>query len=308
MRSKGKPFTIHHNRYIWNARFLTLCSTLFFYRDNNQKEVLCSINLLNSCNSNLYEPFWNICSYINTYNNVRKSGTYLKKSRRGIAMYLFGSTIGATRFPLYYKDNSYHNLPRPYCDFKPGLKARQYTDSKWFTTFVQDIEKCVIYFLREMYPDKKKAKLTLFKIAQAKKMIPHNCRISGTFFNHMTFLGNLNRDCTSMIDVHKDDEDIITALFHLGKPKSGGNTNFYSGDSKEDPGKLIYTTEFQHGRLQIGFFDNVLHSASGWEGYRGGINLNLKKNVLKFFNDPTLSKFYNKYESDGFPSSNYIAI
>ena len=143
----------------------------YYFRDNNSKEVFCSINLLKVSNdtSRIYEPYWNVCSYITTYNSIRRSGTYLKKSQRGIAMYLFGSTIGATRFPLYYKDSAYHNLPRPYADFKPGSKARQYTDTKWFTTFVQDIESCVIYFLREMYHDKHKAKLTLFKIAQAKE-------------------------------------------------------------------------------------------------------------------------------------------
>jgi len=274
------------------------------------KEVFCSINLLKVINdtSRIYEPYWNVCSYITTYNSIRRSGTYLKKSQRGIAMYLFGSTIGATRFPLYYKDSAYHNLPRPYADFKPGSKARQYTDTKWFTTFVQDIESCVIYFLREMYHDKQKAKLTLFKIAQAKEMIPSNCRISNTFFNHMTFLGNLNDQSTSMIDMHKDEADVITALFHLGEPKCGGNTNYYSGSTKDDPGKLVYSTKFRHGRLQIGFFDNVLHSGDKWEGYRGGINFNLKKNVLKFFQDPNLAKYYYKYENDGFPTNNYVAI
>lgn len=79
----------------------------------------------------------------------------MNKSQRGIPMYLFGSTIGATRYPLYYKDGSYHNLPRPYADYKPGSKARNFTDSLWFTTFAQEVEKCVLYFLQNLYPDKK---------------------------------------------------------------------------------------------------------------------------------------------------------
>jgi len=70
----------------------------------------------------------------------------------------------------------------------------------------------------------------------------------------------------------------------------------------------MYSTKFRHGRLQIGFFDNILHSGDKWEGYRGGINFNLKKNVLKFFQDPNLAQYYYKYENDGFPTNNYVAI
>ena len=266
------------------------------------------VNILEQNLHKIYNQFWNVCSYVTTYNSVRLTGTYMKTSQRSIPMYVFGSTIGASRYPLYYLDNAYHNLPRPYADFRPKSPARQFTDSRWFTTFVQDVEASVIYFLRELYPNKAKAKITLYKIAKAKEVIPNNCRISGTFFSHMTFLGPLSNNQKRSISCHKDEEDVITALFHVGKPTQGGNTNFYSGDSKKTVGHLTKSIPFQHGRLQIGFFDDVVHSADEWEGNRGGINFNLKKNMLKFFSDDELSKFYYQYENDGMPTTNYVAI
>ena len=148
----------------------------------------------------------------------------------------------------------------------------------------------------------------MFLIALAKKNIPHSCRISGTFFNHMTFLGKLEHQNASKIDLHKDEEDIITAILHVGKPMAGGGTKYFSGESKEEPGKLMQNICFQHGRLQIGFFNEVLHGTENWVGCRGGINFNLKKNVLKFFCNDELSKFYTKYEKDGYIDKNYIAV
>ena len=178
----------------------------------------------------------------------------------------------------------YHNLPRPYADFKPGLPSRKMLDLQWFKEFVAAIENRVIFFLRELYPYTKKAKMTLFLLTLAKQVIPEECRISGSFFNHMTLLGNLSG---SSISPHKDEEDVITALFHVGKPKSGGETLYYAGKNKKQPGKVVHTISFQHGRLQIGFFDDTVHAAAPWEGVRGGINFNLKKNVLNFFRTRT---------------------
>ena len=223
-------------------------------------------------------------------------------------MYLYGSTLGRTNYPCFMDAKGFHNLPRPYADFKPGLPAAIMLNQTWFKEFVSAIEERVIYFLRVLYPDAKKAKLTLFRLTLAKKVIPAECRISGSFFNHMTLLGNLSGEAKSSISPHKDEEDIVTALFHVGKPKSGGETLYYSGENKKKAGKVVHSIEFQHGRLQIGFFDDTVHAAAPWEGVRGGINFNLKKNVLKFFENKHLRKYYDQYASAGFPKNNFIAI
>ena len=57
---------------------------------------------------------------------------------------------------------------------------------------------------------------------------------------------------------------------------------------------------FQHGRIQIGFFNKVLHEAENWKGNRYVINFNLKKDVYNHF-QIFGSEFYDKYKNDNFP-------
>ena len=83
--------------------------------------------------------------------------------------------------------------------------------------------------------------------------------------------------------LHFDERDIISCVFHLGKLTSGGSTSYYSGSSPMDPGRKIYHVPFNHGTLQIGFFNKILHGVDEWEGQRCGIQLNIKKDVLTHF-------------------------
>ena len=131
-------------------------------------------------------------------------------------MYLFGSTLGRTNYPCFHDRDGYHNLPRPYTDYKPNSPARLAVDAIWFTRFVA-IEERVIYFLRQMYTYNQKAKMTLFQITLAKPVIPIECRITDSFFNHMALLGNLTDVTDGSIQPHKDEEDIITALLNPTK-------------------------------------------------------------------------------------------
>ena len=42
--------------------------------------------------------------------------------------------------------------------------------------------------------------------------------------------------------------------------------------------------KYEHGNLQIGCYDNVLHEANQWQGgKRGVINFSMQKNVLENF-------------------------
>ena len=45
----------------------------------------------------------------------------------------------------------------------------------------------------------------------------------------------------------------------------------------KDKGGLYTSLPCEYGRVTIGFFNNILHDASKWEGIRGSIALNLKK-------------------------------
>ena len=276
-------------------------------RKNEIVEYFGNTNILSSSSHKFFgKAYWLQSNYINTYNYIKKGGTYMKTSKRKIPMYLFGSTIGATRYPLYMDDDGYHNLPRPYTNFKPGSIGRSITDSMWFCNFVEEVEDKVKYFLQHMYPDKKKAKLTLKLLDLSKRVIPIECRISNSCFTHMTLLGNL-KDQNDNRHIHTDDDDIITGLFHIGEPTDGGSTFYYSGLKDNSPGDVQFEMPFQHGRLQIGFFNETLHAAGEWIGLRGGINLNIKKKVLSFFLDETKRAYYDQYKNNGFPNE-FIAI
>ena len=272
------------------------------FRSDGHKDFFgtCNMMSMNSCN------IWSILTYTETYSTIKKGGTYMRKNQRKVSLYLFGSTIGAAKFPLYFDGITYHTLPRPYANYKPNSLGRQIIDSTWFKDFVVEIEDIIFYFLRNLYPENKKAKITLYLMEKARKVIPLECRIAGTFFNHMSLLGNLN-DEVGDIEPHTDNDDIITALFHVGNPSSGGGTSYYSGLSKKDKGNTYINVPFQHGRLQIGFFNNIVHSGDTWTGVRGGINLNLKKSVLEFFSKPNLNRYYVNYRNAGFPID-YIGI
>ena len=100
--------------------------------------------------------------------------------------------------------------------------------------------------------------------------------------------------------IYFDERDLISCVFHLGKVLYGGSTSFYSEDKPEEPGKKNYHVPFRHGTLQIGFFNHVLHGVDDWEGQRCGIQLNVKKDVLKHFTKYG-TQHYDKYRLIGYP-------
>ena len=124
----------------------------------------------------------------------------------------------------------------------------------------------------------------------------------------MMMLGNLKYEVNSEIKAHIEEEDIVTALFHIGEPKSGGSTLYFNGASSKNKGKIQYIVPFQHGRLQVGFFNETVHAGGEWQDIRGGINFSLKRNILRFFQDKELSKHYDQYGRVRFPSDNIVAI
>ena len=67
-------------------------------------------------------------------------------------------------------------------------------------------------------------------------------------------------------------KDFITVLFHLEFPTKGGETKYYSGLTSKNFVELEQQIQFEHGHMNIGRFDKIVHSAESWEGNRGCIN------------------------------------
>ena len=121
----------------------------------------------------------------------------------------------------------------------------------------------------------------------------------------MGIIRNMN-SVNNEVSKHVDKEDYITVLFHIGFPTKGGETNYYSGLTSKNYCKLEQQIQFEHGRITIGRFHKIVHSAESCVGHRGCINLNLKKMVLvRFLKHGT--KFYSQFKNNYFPSGPFFA-
>ena len=89
------------------------------------------------------------------------------------------------------------------------------------------------------------------------------------------------------IPLHFDSNDYINAIVSIGdKQIIGGNTVYYDGTTPKKPGTKIREVKFQHGRIQIGYFDDIIHGATSWiGGIRGVLNFCVKKNSSFIFSN-----------------------
>ena len=62
--------------------------------------------------------------------------------------------------------------------------------------------------------------MTLFNIGLAQKIVPECLRLGNTFFTHMSVFGTVDKADGEM-PIHFDEQDLISCVFHLEKPKKG---------------------------------------------------------------------------------------
>ena len=97
-------------------------------------------------------------NYKKTYNFLFKNRLKYKTNSRTILLSLYGSTIGAMRYPQLIINNQYKTLPRTYPPYKPGKKGWRALLLNWFVEFVRSIEQVTIKYFETIYPDKKNQK------------------------------------------------------------------------------------------------------------------------------------------------------
>ena len=170
--------------------------------------------------------------------------------------------------------------------------------------FFKHVEEHVIEYLSKMSKHDKNAKLTLFFVTLAKQIIPECLRLGDKFFTHMTVFGTMGKE-DGELPLHFDEKDIISSVFHLGKVFLGGNTQYYNGTTAKHPGNEIHSVPFLHGNLQIGNFCDILHGVEYWVGQRCGIQLNIKRYVLRHFIIHGTGP-YDKYRLTGYPQGPII--
>ena len=223
------------------------------YRNSGQREYYGTASTLSHYSSFL--EYFNEFSVPNTYKLLVKGGTRMKTKKRKIVMYLYGSTIMGSRYPLFYCDGGYHPLPGPYFPSKSDNYGYYILRRLRFKTMVNEVEGLALHFLQDCYPIRCVAEDILLKVKMSKYLIPESCRISGSFYTHMTVLGEFE-DARFDIPTHIDKKDVITAIVHVGCiDEGGGSTLYYDGKTEDEPGSVCYSTPFQHGRVQIGVYN-----------------------------------------------------
>ena len=236
-----------------------------------------------------------------------KNGVYWKTKKRKVGMYLYGSTITATRYPKFIHKGKEYVLPRPYETSKPTQNCDTvFPKNHILKNLIVEIEKIVIHYLQFHCKDSKMAKMCLFHIARSHKKIPNNLRLCNTFFTHCTIVGTFE-EIDGEIPPHLDEKDHISVVFHCGHVKNGGETVYYDGVSKKNIGNPVYSVPFEHGRVQIGFYQNVIHSVNKWRGTRCLINFNLKVKVLEHFEKFGM-QYYEKFMEVGYPSGTFVSF
>ena len=120
-----------------------------------------------------------------------------------------------------------------------------------------------------------------------------------TFENRINYLN---------IPMHLNDNDYVTALISFGTDSIvGGETVYYNGTSEDALESQILSVHYQHGILQISFYDNIYHGANPWiNGQRGVLNLSIQKNLLEHFYQEG-DHYYNQYIQACFPSGDFVA-
>ena len=84
-----------------------------------------------------------------------QNGLKYKTKSRTISLLMYGSTIGATRYPQFIKGDEYKILPWPYQTPKSGKQGWKLVQSYWFLDLIQHIEGIIFQYFNEIHPDKK---------------------------------------------------------------------------------------------------------------------------------------------------------
>lgn len=228
-----------------------------------------------------------------------RNGTHVRKGKRKVQMRLFGSTLGASKYPRFSKNGGedFHMIPRPFSNSRPGKKGYLALKEKWFIELVKEINNIAMCYIIEESKKHTWARKVLTDIKDSLKLVPDCCRICSSCFTMMSINGD-QFSSKDGISAHFDKQDSFNVLLHVGNVKEGGSTRFYSGSSESDMGKMIMEIPFHHGYMQMGCFKDILHGTSGWKGDRCSINFAIKPLILNHFRKEGLKYYQHVIEAN----------
>ena len=270
--------------------------------------------------SKSYYNYLSLNNYEETFSLLTSCAKRSSTEARKNNFYQYGSTLGSAKYPKFRilvpeklpkGDDVYEPmLPRPVVCCRPNNLGWYLQKEQWLIDLVSDIETYTLSYLERNKKYIPHAKELMNQLLKFKHEVDKNLLICHTIFNQMIVIGELEKN-TDM-KVHIDKDDAIACILHLGKVSSGGSTNYFDGlkAGKNVPsimnGKLVHSVPFEHGRLQIGMYKDIVHGVDYWEGTRITIDFNTKLSILNHY-----SLFENKYmdqfKDAGYPSGHFCA-
>ena len=259
------------------------------------------MNFLSIRNMEYYNKFVGT-NYIDVYKNISALIKAKTTARRNNNMYCFGCTMYAGQYPKFCPNNEQPQrlkmLPRPYACYRPNNNAWKYTQKKWFMSFVQDVAMITKEHLYHYKSKSSDVQGLLNMIDFIEREVPKSLRICNTFFTQMVMCSDINVD--SYMSKHLDEKDLITSFITFGKVKTGGKTRYYTGSSATNTlNKVVHEVAFEHGQIQIGQLNKIVHAVQPWTGSRITFNFNVKSDVINHFREYG-SKYYKIYEQSNF--------
>ena len=211
-------------------------------------------------------------NYEATYADIHKLG-YIYTQSRSADMSLFGGTVMAT-CKAYQVGGVV--VPRPNTACREGKSGYHVLQRPYVVQLAQAAEHKMIQYLSKHDPE------TLQDCVWFKENVPAELRVCGTMFNAMALVGDL-RDGNNHI--HVDKNDICSLIVMFGKNIKGGSTRYYDGPNDKEPGNIVHTEAFVHGKYQVGPFETTVHDGQPWKGRRGIISFYINRQMFAHFKE-----------------------
>ena len=246
----------------------------------------------------------------------------VENKRRGITNYLMGCTMfGGNTGPKHInplKENKESMIPRFYKTSYPGSRVANYLNNSYFRELVLSLSELTerllysqLVYYQLLGDDRDLEYIQLLQqqldtIQFVKEHIPSELRVCGSIFTQGVVVGDATSTNKNGIHPHLDSNDVLSCVITLGNVDEGGSTVFYSGLTEKKKGTIKKIVPFQHGRIQIGNFSQVVHAVTTWKNNRVTLNFNIKKDIVKHFRDRT-DKYYNQWKESNYERKYFVA-
>ena len=118
----------------------------------------------------------------------------------------------------------------------------------------------------------------------------------------MIVLQSNTGDSSGIILTHIDEDDHVNAIITLGDISIGGrSTVYYDRINSKEMVNEYFSIPFEHGRLHIGFFDQVYHGFTMWKGDIVTLSFSLQRKILNHFVQFG-SRYYDQFVAHGYLS------